>query len=93
MVPLICGPVPTDILSAENPMRYMVEKAKAKNPGYRPLEGVPAFPCFRVQLLAVPLFVRDEYVVCPCIIRALCLLLQREWQRSRSLDNNDRQGV
>lgn len=39
MVPLLSGPIPADIFSAEQPMRYMMDKARTKHPNYRVLEG------------------------------------------------------
>lgn len=39
MVPLLSGPVPEEVLTAENPMQFMTEKVKAKHPSFRVLEG------------------------------------------------------
>ncbi|CAM9483080.1 unnamed protein product [Ectocarpus sp. 4 AP-2014] len=39
IVPLLSGPVPVEILKAENPLKMMTEKVKAKHPGFRVLEG------------------------------------------------------
>lgn len=39
MVPLLSGPVPAEVLKAENPMQFMTEKVKAKHPSFRVLEG------------------------------------------------------
>lgn len=48
MVPLLSGPVPVDILSAKQPMRYMMDKAKSKHPSYRVLEGASVVIAFAV---------------------------------------------
>eukprot|EP00752_Nemacystus_decipiens_P005082 g4612.t2 len=42
MVPLLSGPVPAEILKAEDPMQFMTEKVKAKHPSFRVLEGSSA---------------------------------------------------
>lgn len=39
MVPLLAGPVPLEVVKAENPMKYMVDKVKAKHRSFRVLEG------------------------------------------------------
>lgn len=39
MVPLLSGPVPPEVLKAENPMQFMTEKVRAKHPSFRALEG------------------------------------------------------
>lgn len=39
VVPLLSGPVPIEIFSADEPIKYMVDKAKARHPSYRVLEG------------------------------------------------------
>lgn len=39
MVPLLAGPVPIEVMKAENPMKLMMEKIKAKHPSFRVLEG------------------------------------------------------
>lgn len=39
MVPLLGGPFPKELLSADEPIKVMLEKAKTKHPSYRPLRG------------------------------------------------------
>lgn len=44
-MPLLSGPVPVEILEAENPLKMMTEKVKAKHPGFRVLEGIAVLGC------------------------------------------------
>lgn len=39
MVPLLSGPLPLEVLNAEKPMKFMLEKAKNRHPNFRILEG------------------------------------------------------
>lgn len=41
MIPLLSGPVPREILTAENPLKMMMAKAKNKHANYRLLQGRP----------------------------------------------------
>lgn len=64
MVPLLSGRFPTHLLSAEDPIRFLLDRAMEKHPSYRPLEGTSVVSEARFRLGCM---VKVNYITRGCV--------------------------